>query len=116
MPVIADFNLVRYEDGTLTISLSPPTPIGGANIRFLVQHHFGGISGLIQKSVASGYNAVSGITVTNSGQGVFNVALRSVDTSGFEYGNYAYTTERLDSGSRTVISEGFMKLLPGGAV
>ena len=114
MPVYADWSLVRYEDGTLTITLVPQVNIAGWNMRFLVQHRFGGTSGLIEKNVASGYSASSGITVNNSGNGVLSVAIRGADTSGMEFGNYAYTLERMDSGFRTVLSEGYLQLGVGG--
>lgn len=85
-------------------------------MRALVQHRFGGISGIIVKSVASGFAAgQSGFTYLNSGQGQFQVNFNSVDTSGMDYGNFAFAIERLDSGSRTVISEGYLMLSPGVA-
>lgn len=111
--VLADIVTGRYEDGTFVVELNNPTPIGGWTIDFLVQKRFGGLSGLIHKQVASGFNGASGITITNSGQGVFQIALNSVDTSGLDYGNYAYATQRLDSGSRTLINEGYISILPG---
>lgn len=112
MPVLADFPLARYEDGLLTISLAPAAPIGAWNIQFLVQHRFGGLSGLILASVSSGFNGQSGITITNSGEGVFNVRIPGIATSGWNYGNYAFAVTRLDSGSRTVLSEGYLLLNP----
>lgn len=113
MPVLNDFAFTRYDDGILTMPMVPPVAVGGWNVQFKVQHRFGGISGLIVKSMASGFSGVSGITVTNSGNGVFNIALNSADTSGMEYGNYSFAVERLDSGSRTLLSEGYLILLPG---
>lgn len=112
MAVRTDFSLIRQEDATLNVPLTPAAPIGAWNLRFLMTQRFGDTSGLITKSVASGYNAVSGITVTNSGQGVFTVNLRANDTSGLEYGNYAYQLERLDSGNRSVLTEGYLTLRP----
>lgn len=113
MAVLTDFSLARYEDGILTISMAPPVAIGAWDIRFRVQKRFGGTSGLITKSITSGFNGSSGITITNSGQGQFNVAINSRDTSGLEYGNYAFSTERFESGSRTILSEGYLQLMPG---
>lgn len=114
MPVLVDMVSYRYEDAVLTVGLAPPVAIGGWNIRYQVSHRFGGSSGLITKSAASGYGGgVSGITVTNSGQGIFNIAINGADTSGLEYGNYAYAIERLDSGNRSVLSEGHLQLLQG---
>jgi hypothetical protein len=103
LPVYANFTLARYEDGILTVSMTPPTPIGGWTLQFSVCTRFGGTSPLVTKSCASGYNGTSGITITNSGQGFFAVQLKSADTSGLDPGNFAYVIERLDSGARSLI-------------
>jgi len=113
MPVQADVYLAKFEDGVLTVDMNPPVNVGGWSARFLVQKRFGGLSGLIRKDVASGYGGgQSGITVVNSGQGSFNIALNGRDTSGMDLGVYSYAFERLDSGNRTVLSEGHLVLLP----
>lgn len=112
MAVLTDFAFIKFEDGVLTISMSPPVAIGGWEIQFKTTKRFGGVNNLITKSVSSGYNGQSGITVTNSGAGIFNVALGTQDTSGLEYGNYAAVTQRLNSGSMTTLTEGFLLLMP----
>lgn len=106
-----DFSWIKYDDGVLTIALTPPAPIGGWDLRFSLTKRFGGESLLVTKSCASGYNNVSGINIVNSGQGIFNVALSSVDTSGLQPGLYASRCERMNSGARTTLSEGYMVLL-----
>lgn len=115
MPALADFNLYKYEDGLLTVPLRPPAAVGGWDIRFTVTLRQGAdSSGLIVKSVASGYGGgASGISVLNSGQGVLQVTIRAQDTSGLQPGPYAFAIERLDSGSRTPLTRGFL-LLGGG--
>lgn len=113
MPVYSDFTVTRHEDATLRVSMAPPTAIGAWSLRFFAQHRFGGISGLIKKTCASGYGGgASGITIINSGQGVFDIALTSTDTSGLDPGCHAYTVERLDSGSRSVITLGYLITTP----
>lgn len=112
MPIIADYTIVRMEDGLLTIDMTPPVAIGGWNIRFQCMKRFDSSSGLITKSVASGFNNASGINVANSGQGIFDVTINSVDTSGFDPGCYAYKVDRLDSGNVTCLAEGYMVLKP----
>ncbi len=107
MPVISDFVLGLGEDGVLTVSLAPPTAIGGWDIEFLQSRHCGSASGIITKYVGSGFNGASGITITNSGYGVMQIALFAREMSGYDPGNYAYQVLRLTSGSRTVLSEGF---------
>ena len=109
MPIYADFSIGKLEDGTLTVALQPPVAIGGWQIQFTVQKHFGGISG-IYTAYVSGINSISGITITNSGQGIFNIALPSYWASGLDFGNYSYSVERRDSGFRTELSIGYILL------
>jgi hypothetical protein len=110
MPIYADFGIGKLEDGTLSVDMRPPVPIGGWSMLFFVQHRFGGISGIYQASIASGFNNMSGINITNSGEGQFNVSLPSIWGSGLDFGNYAYSCQRVDSGSRTILAEGFISL------
>lgn len=114
MPVLTDFDLNRYEDGLLVVNVNPAVPIGGWSIQFLAERRFGGSSGgLIVKSAASGYGGgASGITILSSGGGQFRVQIDSADTSGRDPGDYAFSINRLDSGSRTLISQGYMRLMP----
>ena len=82
----------------------------------LVARRFGSddISGLITKTCASGFGAgQSGITILNSGQGQFQVSLRAQDSSGLLWGCYQYAAERMDSGSRTILTKGHLILAPG---
>ena len=111
--ILSDFSFVKYDDGILSVSMIPQVPIGAWDIRFQVTKHFGGQSGtLIQRTVASGFSASSGITIVNSGAGIFNVTLREADTSGLSFGNYAVKISRFNSGLRTVLDEGFLTLTP----
>lgn len=117
MPVHMDFAYTRMEDGTLTISLTPPIPVGGQDWAFRCGKRFGGGMDLIQKSVSSGFSAssgvpMSGIQVINSGQGVFQIALNSPDTSGLDYGNYSFSFARTMSGQYSTAAEGYMLLEP----
>lgn len=112
MPNILDFSLSRGEDVTISISLAPPTPVGGQQFQFNVTKRFGGTSGLITKTITSGFSGLSGVAVTNSGQGAFAVTINNGDTSSLEYGNYAYQFSRLTSGQVTVASEGYMLVQP----
>lgn len=113
MPVLGTFSLVRYEDGVLTIQMSPPVPVGGQEVRFRLSKRLGSETPIMEKFVASGYNAVSGIDVVNSGAGIFNIPIYGLpEMSGKEYGNYAFTLERMTSGSRTCFAEGFLTLEP----
>ncbi len=112
MPIITDFEIARQEDTLLIINLQPPAPVGGRNMDFVVQKYYGGISGLIVKSVSSGYNGLSGITVTDSGQGVVNIQIKAADTSGWNFGAYVFNFFACDSGYRTVFTEGYITVMP----
>ena len=118
MAVQVDFAIARFDDGVLVLALEPPEPVGGWQVQFTQWRRFpyntsgAPVSGLITKSCASGYGGgQSGITVTNSGAGIFSITLFATDISGeIDQGNYAYRVERLDSGYRSVLSEGFRQM------
>lgn len=114
MPTLADFSLAKFQDGVLTIGLAPPTAIGGWDMKFTLQKRLGSASsGLVNKSYVSGLtNGASGITITNSGQGTVNIAIKGADTSGLEFGNYAYTFSRTNSGHQDLLAEGYLLLMP----
>jgi hypothetical protein len=112
MPVIANIQYFSYQDGILTINMIPPTPIGGWSITWSLTKRFGSTDYIAQRFVSSGLNNVSGINITNSGEGIFNVQVKSVDTSGLEWGNYAIYVKRTDSGFVTPLQEGYMVLQP----
>lgn len=109
MPVDVDFQLNLPEAGTLAFSLLEPTPVGGWSIQFTLWRRFGmpQSSGLVTKSVASGFNNVSGINITNSGTGALNVSFFPGEVSGLNPGAYAYQIARTDSGFQTELSKGF---------
>lgn len=107
MPLQTNFHLARYADGVLTINLAPPTAIGGWGIQFQMTRYFGSDDILIEKSVASGFNNLSGINITNSGAGVFNVNFSQVESSGLDPGNYAYQILRVDSGLHNILCQGY---------
>lgn len=112
MAVQTDFSFLRWENATLNVSLTPPTPITGWSLHFQAKKYFGGESGLANAYAASGYTGVSGISILNAGNGVFSVNVPSAATSGWNYGNFAYSISRTDSGFQTVLSQGFILLNP----
>ena len=112
MSTLANFPLTKDTDNNLDISIVPAVSIGGWSMEFEVQKNFWGSSGLILKSVSSGLNGASGITVTDSGQGQLRVRLNAVDSSGLAYGAYAYQLNRTNSGFQTVLSEGYISVQP----
>ena len=112
MPTYVDYSLAKYEDGVLTLELQPPVAVGGWTLRYTETKRFGGLSGSVYKWAASGFNNVSGINVVNSGQGIMKITINSPDSSGRDFGNYAFVVERVDSGHRTVLAEGYHKMGP----
>lgn len=107
MATLTDFSLFLIEDGTLSVSLVPPTPLGGFGIQFVMTKRLGG-STIILKSMNSGYsNGESGVSMVNSGTGVFNVSLYASECSGLDAGAYSYTVNRTTSGKATALTEGY---------
>lgn len=106
-----NFRLIKYEDGLIIIPMRPAVPVGGWSAAFRVTRRFGdGLTPLVLKSTASGHDGVSGVTVMDSGLGKFGVTFTPADRSGLEPGNYAFQFERMDSGFRTVLTQGYMLL------
>ena len=116
MPVIADFSIARNQDFTLPINLEPATNVSGWAVQFLAQNHFGGVSGYMLKSAASGFNNVSGVNCVDGVQGRFTVKVFAQETSGLAFGNIAYSFNRMDSGFHTPLVLGFLTIAPGPAV
>lgn len=112
MANLMDWSWIKFDDGTISISMQPPVAIGGWSLQTVVSKRAGGDSNYIVKNAASGYYNVSGMNIVNSGQGVFSVSLQSVDTSGMDYGLFSYNVSRLNSGNRVTLVEGFLTLLP----
>lgn len=113
MPLQQDFDLARYEDGVLTVTLTPPTALSNETLVFNAAINFLCTSGLITKSCASGFlGGQSGITIVDPTHGVMNIQINSSDTSGLDCGPLAYTVERQTSGKNKVLVEGYLRLGP----
>jgi hypothetical protein len=113
MAVFQTITYIKYDDGLITIAMTPPQPIGQWSIHFQLNRQAEiSVSGLVNKYVGSGYNNVSGINITSSGQGTFNVGITSTDTAALNTGTYYYTAIRTDSGFVSVLSEGYFILQP----
>ena len=106
MPNFADLTLYKNTDVTLTVSVSGS--VSGMGIQFQMLKRFDGVSGLVVKTMVSGTAlGVSGITPISSG---FRIAVNAAETSGMDEGSYPYRAEKTNSGSRTVIQEGWCLL------
>jgi len=110
------FSFGRYSDGVLVINLVPDTNIINWSIEATLSKRFGSDTPIYQASVSSGHDFYSGITRINDEFGKFSVTIPSIAISGLDPGNYAFNVERTDSGSRQLLVNGYMTLLPGGIV
>ncbi len=127
MPVYTDYEMAKFSDGVLTLQMAPPQPIGQWTIRYREMVHFGGgqpyvlasgqasgliVRNLVEKWTSSGMNNVSGINIIDSAAGILQVRVYEAEVSGRQYGSYPYMVERLDSGSATIIAEGYRLYVP----
>lgn len=112
MPADANFPLIKYEDGHLTVCLSPPAAVSGWSVRLTVSRRFGSPDPLFRKYNVPGdpSSYASGVAVTDAAVGRFRCRVASQDTSGLQPGNYAFSFERVDSGSRTLLARGYLSL------
>lgn len=114
MPLFSDFNIAEYSDGTITIPMSPPVNVGGMSVLFTVARRFLSDAPIALRSAATGFGGgQSGVTVLNSGEGVFKVTLPTPEEmSGRDPGNYACQLECIDSGRRGPLWQGYMVVGP----
>jgi hypothetical protein len=120
MSVYQDFSIAKLEDGAIGITMTPPLSISGWTIRTTIQHRFGGVSGFIMALLASGYGNLSGQNISppsgsyliNGQTGQYAVVIQSVATSGLDWGSYAFSSMRIDSGNSKLLAEGYMELDP----
>ena len=125
MPVWRDFSVFQYQDAFLTapglacalsgngVMATSGFPLSGFTmsgmaLRFLLQKRFAGQSGVFLAWAASGFNAVSGLTLLDSFNGEVGIGIPGATLSGMNLGLYAGTLERLDSGNRSVLMESWI--------
>lgn len=101
-----NFTIYRYADGLLTVPVSPPVPVGGWSVEFIMTKRQDGTP-IVTKSVASGFNGQSGINITDSGNGTMIISLFASEVSGIDQGSYAYRVTRTDSGFHSVLCNGY---------
>lgn len=108
MTVETNFNLPRWANGTLQVTLAPPAPVSGQNIQFDLMYRLNSPQPIVSKYLASGYsNGQSGVTLIDGAVGVFQIALNPLEMSGLDDGNYAYLVARRDSGNVSPITAGW---------
>ncbi len=107
MAILTDYQLNLPEKGVLTIEMTPPIGISGWTIEYRLTKRFGSDDYIIQNSCASGFNGVSGITVTNGAAGIMNIVNFPQYMSGKLPGPYAWTLLRTNSGHQTELARGY---------
>jgi len=116
MPNFVDFKIAKFSDGVLTIDMVPAVEVGGWSVRCLFAKSFDASSSgiLFDRYGASGYaNGESGITWVDSGVGRFQITSPTPEEfSGKDAGPYAFQFERLDSGGRTPLTQGYALITP----
>lgn len=105
------YTLSRGTTATVTVHLAGAN-VSGWTIEHAVYERAGAGSGLIRKSVASGFNNVSGANVTDADCGKTILSFTPADTSGLNYGAYYFETRRLDSGYETELNHGYANVVP----
>ena len=109
MPVSTNIQVYPNSDFTIQTQVVPIVPIGSWNIQFQVMKRFFGVSGLITLSTASGYsNYNSGMSIINSGTGIFAAKVSGGALSGWNGGAYSFSFSRQGSGVASLISEGYL--------
>ena len=113
MPVYSNISLVQYEARTLAITVSGGmSGMSGAAVVFQARARWQGESGLIVKSMNSGFiTAESGITLTSMPSGTLTLTFNTADTSGLISRGFTWDLVRTTSG-RTVTNAGYFHILP----
>jgi hypothetical protein len=111
MAIITDISWYRGEDVVLTDSIKDAggaaVNITGWSLQFTLKKAYGDAAAVLTKSTAGG-----GITITNGPGGVLQVTIASADTASLEVRTYVYDIQRIDAGSRAVLSIGNATIKP----
>ncbi|MBM4069628.1 MAG: hypothetical protein FJ271_11855 [Planctomycetes bacterium] len=91
--------IVRSQDLTLVFSMAPPQEVTGWSMRFQVRDSIGGTI-RITKTVGSG------ITISDAGRGVCQVALAKADTQALDAQDYVWELRRYDAGNEISLARG----------
>lgn len=111
MPVFGNIAVVKFEDTTVDLTISGGYPSGTA-LQLQVRKHFNSESGLIIKSMASGFVAgESGLTQVIPASGTLRASFLRADSSGLDPDIYAFDLAKTASG-RLVTNNGFWELFP----
>jgi len=108
MPIYTPITIFKGEDKTLNVILKPPTDISTwTNISFTVRKAKTDSTAKITKTVGSG------ITITDTTNGVVQVALADTDTENLTAGIHYWDIKRMDPGSEVVLAYGPINIEQG---
>lgn len=113
MAVFSNISLFRFEQKTQNITVSGGmSGMSGCAVAFSVRNRWDGESGLITKSLNSGFvTGESGLTIVNQVSGTIGITFVTADTSGLIAKNLTWDLTRTTSG-RLVTNAGYVNLLP----
>jgi hypothetical protein len=103
MPAEQTLEFIRSQDLTLVGRFARPRDITGWSITFQVRDALGGTSRIV-KTVGSG------ITLTDPGRGVIEIALAKADTQSLAIQSYVFDIKRTDAGANVVLAYGQLVL------
>jgi hypothetical protein len=101
VPADQNFDLDVGQAATVRITMAPPLNVTGFTTRFRMRANSGG-NPVIEKTTASG------VTIHDSTDGVFYIALAAADMSPIPPGDYRWSFWRTDSGSESPIAGGII--------
>src|ERR1700674_5461632 len=105
MSFLEDISFEKGQDLLVKVTMTPPTNITGWTLQLSVRQHYG--DAVMVFSVGSG-----SIVITDSANGLFQITVASALTSGLTPECYVYDIQRIDPGSRVVLTRGNLILQP----
>jgi hypothetical protein len=99
MPAEQTLEFIRSQDLVLVGRFAQPRDITGWAITFQVRDSLGGTS-RITKTVGGG------ITITDAGRGVIEIALARADTQSLAIQSYVFDIKRTTAGANVVLAHG----------
>jgi hypothetical protein len=91
--------IIRAQDLVFQFTMATPQDITGWSITFAVNDSLGGTN-RITKTVGSG------ITITDPGRGVIQVAIAKTDTNSLNIQDYVWGLKRTDAGNNVMLARG----------
>jgi hypothetical protein len=110
MPIVADWECRRGEALVIAVQVKDaaglPVDITGWSLAFTLKREHGDLVALISKTT------VSGITITDGPEGMFEVTVSRAQTLSLSEGFYVCDFFRTDSGAEASLTEGEVEVKP----